>query len=602
MASKIEDYGLIGNMETAAIVSRSGAIDWLCAPYFDSDACFSALLGYEEHGRWSLSPTVAVRENQQRYRGDTMILETDFICEGGAVRVTDFMPVRGERCDLVRIVEGLEGEVPMEMLLRVRFGFGDDLPWITLEERGVRFVAGPDCVVFRSSAELRLADGRVSAYLQVKKGERIPMQLTWHASHLPTPPGLDVDQALGATESFWREWAGRCTYQGKWRNAVLRSLLTLKAMTFAPTGGIVAAPTTSLPEEIGGVRNWDYRFCWLRDASLTLHALMIGGYTDEAGAFREWVLRACAGAPDDLQIMYGIRGERRLTEFELDWLPGYEGSHPVRVGNAASGQFQLDVYGELISCLYAGRKMGLAAHNEGLMPAKKLIEWVEQIWERPDDGIWEVRGGRRHFTHSKIMAWVAVDRAARFIAKFCVGGEEWLSMLPHLRALRERIHQEVCERGFNARVGAFTQYYGSDTLDASVLLIPHAGFLPATDPRVRGTVAAIEKTLLRDGFVLRYDTSHGIDGLPGMEGAFLACSFWLADNYAFMGRTADAEQLFDRLLGLRNHLGLLAEEYDPTRYRLIGNFPQAFSHLALIFTAHVMDSQARHDRRQPVRG
>jgi GH15 family glucan-1,4-alpha-glucosidase len=602
MASKIEDYGLIGNMETAAIVSRSGAIDWWCAPYFDSDACFSALLGYEEHGRWSLSPTVAVRENQQRYRGDTMILETDFICEGGTVRITDFMPVRGGRCDLVRIVEGLEGEVPMEMLLRVRFGFGHDLPWITLEERSVRFVAGPDCVVFHSPAELRLADGRVSAYLQVKKGERIPMQLSWHASHLPTPPGLDVDQALGATESFWREWAGRCTYQGRWRNAVLRSLLTLKAMTFAPTGGIVAAPSTSLPEEIGGVRNWDYRFCWLRDASLTLHALMIGGYTDEAGAFREWVLRACAGAPNDLQIMYGIRGERRLSEFELDWLPGYEGSRPVRVGNAASGQFQLDVYGELITCLYAGRKMGLAAHDEGWMPAKKLIEWVEQIWERPDDGIWEVRGGRQHFTHSKIMAWVAIDRAARFIEEFGVGGEEGRSMLPHLRALRERIHQEVCERGFNPRVGAFTQYYGSDTLDASVLLIPHVGFLPATDPRVRGTVAAIEKTLLRDGFVLRYDTSHGIDGLPGMEGAFLACSFWLADNYAFMGRTADAEQLFDRLLGLRNHLGLLAEEYDPRHYRLIGNFPQAFSHLALIFTAHVMDSQTRHDRRQPVRG
>jgi GH15 family glucan-1,4-alpha-glucosidase len=602
MASKIEDYGLIGNMETAAIVSRSGAIDWLCAPYFDSDACFSALLGYEEHGRWSLSPTVAVRENRQRYRDDTMILETDFICEGGAVRVTDFMPVRGGRCDLVRIVEGLEGEVPMEMLLRVRFGFGDDLPWITLEERSLRFVAGPDCVVFRSPAEFRLADGRVSAYLQVKKGDRIPMQLTWHASHLPTPPGLDVDQALGATESFWREWAGRCTYQGRWRDAVLRSLLTLKAMTFAPTGGIVAAPTTSLPEEIGGVRNWDYRFCWLRDASLTLHALMIGGYTDEAGAFREWVLRACAGAPDDLQIMYGIRGERRLTEFELDWLPGYEGSHPVRVGNAASGQFQLDVYGELISCLYAGRKIGLAAHNEGWMPAKKLIEYVEQIWERPDDGIWEVRGGRRHFTHSKVMAWVAIDRAARSIEEFGVGGEEGPSMLPHLRALRERIHQEICERGFNPRVGAFTQYYGSDTLDASVLLIPHVGFLPATDPRVRGTVAAIEKTLLREGFVLRYDTSHGIDGLPGMEGAFLACSFWLADNYAFMGRTADAEQLFDRLLGLRNHLGLLSEEYDPRLHRLIGNFPQAFSHVALIFTAHVMDSQARHDRRQPVRG
>jgi len=600
MASRIEDYGLIGNTRTAALVSRSGSIDWLCGPRFDSDACFAALVGHDEHGRWALRPTVAVRENKQRYRGDTMILETDFICDGGAVRVIDFMPVRqsgesrDERCDVVRIIEGLEGEVQLEMLLDVRFGYGNDTPWVTPAEGGVRFTAGPDTVVVRAPVQLTTKDTQVSAYLTVRKGDRIPLQLNWHSSYEPIPAILAADEALSATQSYWEGWAGRCTYDGGARDAVIRSLLALKAMTYAPTGAIVAAPTTSLPEEIGGSRNWDYRFCWLRDASLTIDALLIGGYLDEARGFRDWLLNAAAGAPEDMQIMYNVEGARRLTEFELPWLPGYEGSRPVRVGNAASGQFQLDVYGELLSALYAGRSAGLAAREEAWPPLLKLIEFLERAWQQEDDGIWEVRGGRRHFTHSKMMAWVAIDRATRTIDEMGMGGAEGRALLPHLSTLRERIHAEVCERGFNARVGAFTQYYGGETLDASVLVMPHVGFLPASDPRVKGTVAAIEKNLVRDGFVLRYATEAGTDGLPGSEGAFLACSFWLADNYAFAGRIDEAEALFEKLLGLRNHLGLLSEEYDPKLQRQIGNFPQAFSHLALIFTARVIDSARKY--------
>jgi GH15 family glucan-1,4-alpha-glucosidase len=503
----------------------------------------------------------------------------------------------------VRIVHGLEGEVPVEMLLDVRFGYGHDMPWVTVAPDGVRFTAGPDTLLLRAPVQTRMAGNRISAYPRIKRGDRVPLQLTWHSSHQAAPAPLDVEQALVSTEAFWRQWARRCTYQGRWRDLVMRSLLTLKALAYAPTGAVVAAPTTSLPEAIGGVRNWDYRFCWLRDASLTIDALMIGGYLDEARAFRDWVLRATAGDPAEIQIMYDVTGARRLTEFELPWLAGYEGSRPVRVGNAASGQFQLDVYGEVLSCLYAGLKMGLSA-AEGAWPRlRSLIEFLERAWQREDEGIWEVRGGRRHFTHSKIMAWVAVDRAAGTIEEVGLGGDEGRALLPHLHTLRERIHAEVCERGFSPRVGAFTQSYGSDALDASVLLIPHFGFLPATDPRVEGTVAAIEKHLVRDGFVLRYNTESGADGLPGTEGAFLACSFWLADNYAFAGRVAEAEQLFERLLGLRNHLGLLAEEYDPKLRRQVGNFPQAFSHLALIFTAHLIDAVSqRRELRPPKRG
>jgi GH15 family glucan-1,4-alpha-glucosidase len=424
----------------------------------------------------------------------------------------------------------------------------------------------------------------------VKKGDRIPMQLTWFASHDEPPAAVDVDHALASTERFWRDWVSRCTYQGRWRDAVVRSLVTLKAMTFAPTGAIVAAPTTSLPESLGGVRNWDYRFCWIRDASLTLDAFMVGGYISEAEAFRDWVTRTIAGDPADLQIMYNIFGARRLTEFELESLPGYEGSKPVRVGNAASGQFQLDVYGEAMSCWYSACKLGLHRVSEGWDVAKHLIAFMENAWQRPDDGIWEVRGGRRHFTHSKVMAWVFFDRVAKAIQEFGFGGDEGRKILPHISALRERIHTEVCERGFNPRVGAFTQSYGSDALDASVLLIPYFGFLPGSDPRMRGTVAAIEKHLLREGFVLRYDPEQACDGLPGSEGAFLACTFWLADNYAFAGRGSEAETLFEHLLSLRNHLGLLSEEYDFKLRRQIGNFPQAFSHLALINAARNIDS------------
>jgi len=586
MASRIEDYGLISNTHTSALVSSSGSIDWLCAPRFDSDACFTALVGYDEHGRWSLRPTVDVRETRQRYRDDTMILETEFVCDAGVARLIDFMPV-GSRCDVVRIVEGVEGDVPLEMLLNVRFGYGADAPLIRNVDGGTYFTAGPDAVVLRSPLNLEHIGRRGSAYFHVKKGERVPIQLTWFPSHEKSPDLIDVEQKLVSSESFWREWAQRCSYQGRWRDAVVRSMLTLKAMTYAPTGAIVAAPTTSLPEEIGGVRNWDYRFCWLRDASLTLDSLMIGGYVDEALAFRDWLLRAVAGDPPDLQIMYNVFGGRRLTEFELDWLPGYEGSKPVRAGNAASGQFQLDIYGEVTASLYSARKMGMPGGAEvGWSVLEKIIAFMEDAWQHPDDGIWEVRGGRRHFTHSKVMAWVFFDRTVKTIDEFGFGGEEGRKMLPHLTALRDRIHREICSRGFNPRVQAFTQSYGSEVLDASVLVIPHYGFLPANDPRMRSTVAAIEKDLLRDGFVLRYDTRHGTDGLPGVEGAFLACTFWLADNYAFSGRIKEAELLFERLLSLRNHLGLLSEEYDSKLERQIGNFPQAFSHLALILTAH----------------
>ncbi len=589
MPSKIEDYGLIGNTFTSALVSRNGSIDWLCAPRFDSDACFTALVGYDEHGRWSLFPTATVRENRQHYRGDTMILETEFACDGGVARVIDFMPMSG-RCDVVRIIEGVEGEVPLEMLLDVRFGYGADTPFIEKMGDGMCFLSGPDALILRTPMALEQSGRRVSAYFRVKKGDRIPMQLTWFASHEVPPAVADVEQALASTEQFWSEWAGRCTYQGRWRDAVVRSLVTLKAMTYSPTGAIVAAPTTSLPESIGGVRNWDYRFCWMRDASLTLDAFMVGGYIDEAQAFRDWVGRTIAGDPEEMQIMYNIFGARRLTEFELDWLPGYEGSKPVRVGNAASGQFQLDVYGEYISCWYAARKMGLPEKAQTWHVLKDLITFMEDAWQRPDDGIWEVRGGRRHFTHSKVMAWVFFDRTARAIQEFGVGGDEGQKMVPHIIALRERIHTEVCERGFNPRMGAFTQSYGSEALDASVLMIPRVGFLPGSDPRVRGTVAAIEKDLLRDGFVLRYDTVHGTDGLPGSEGAFLACTFWLADNYAFVGRIKEAEELFERLLSIRNHLGLLSEEYDPKLRRQISNFPQAFSHLALVRAAQTIET------------
>jgi len=599
MASKIEDYGLIGNLRTAALVSRHGSIDWACAPVFDSDAFFASLVGYDRHGRWSLRPSVGVRHAEHRYRGNSLVLETRFECDGGVLRVIDFMPVAdtigpgyGERCDIVRIVEGVDGEVPLEMQIDVRFGYGAYRPLIRPVPQGASFVAGPDAVMLRADTPLTLTDEHAVAYPTVKKGERLSFTLTWHESHLQCPQSFDAARALADTERFWKQWADRCTYQGYARDAVMRSLITLKALTYAPTGAVVAAPTTSLPEEIGGVRNYDYRYCWLRDSSLTLQALMAGGYVEETGAFRDWLLRAVAGAPDDVQIMYDVHGGRRLKEIDLDWLPGYEASKPVRLGNAASDQFQLDVYGETLACVYLARDLGLPARPDAWRSLAKLIAFMGQAWQRPDDGIWEVRGGRRHFTHSKVLAWVAIDRTVRSIEKHGLGADEGRAMLPHLRTLRERIHEEVCERGFNPHIGAFTQYYGGDTLDASCLVLPHYGFLPADDPRIRGTVAAIEKHLLRDGFVLRYATDAGVDGLPGTEGAFLACSFWLADNYAMAGRLDEAEDLFNRLLALRNPLGLLSEEYEPHLARQVGNFPQGFSHLALIVSALAIERAA----------
>jgi GH15 family glucan-1,4-alpha-glucosidase len=596
MAGMIEDYGLIGNLHTTALVSSEGSIDWFCAPRFDSDAVFTALVGYDEHGRWSLRPTVAVRDRKRRYRDNTLTLECDMICDGGAVRLIDVMPLSPDRCDIIRIVEGLEGEVPMELALDARFAYGANRPWINAIDNGVSMVAGPDAVLLRGPVPMQRVKDSIVATFPIKKGQKIAFQLNWHASHLPDPGELQVDRELANTEQYWRDWAGKCKYQGRWRDAVLRSLITLKALTYLPTGAIVAAPTTSLPEQLGGPRNWDYRFCWLRDSSLTIIALMMGGYVEEATAFRNWLLRAAAGAPEEVQIMYNLDGARRLTEFDLGWLPGYEGSHPVRVGNAASDQLQIDVYGEVLNSLFIARRLGIPPEPRAMTPFRQLIEHVGQIWQQPDDGIWEVRGGRRHFTYSKVMAWVAVDRAIRFVEEFGRGLDAEQDLLPHWRALRERIHEEVCKRGFHPGLQAFTQHYGSETLDASVLLIPHVGFLPADDPRMMSTVRAVERGLLRDGFVLRYATEHNVDGLPGDEGAFLACSFWLADNYAMSGRLQDAEALLERLLALRNPLGLLAEEYDSARRRQVGNFPQGFSHLALISSAYMLSKQGTDER------
>jgi len=590
MASRIEDYGLIGDTQGAALVSRSGDIDWLCLPRFDSEACLAALLGRDEHGRWGIRPTVDVRKRRQRYRDDTLILETEVECDGGAVRVIDFMPPSTARSDVIRIIEGISGEVPLEMILDARFGYGANRPWIKPRDGLVTLTAGPDSLHLRASVPVKVNGARVAALFSVKAGETVWFGLTWTSSDRPPPDPIDKAQALADTEAYWREWVSRCTYQGRWRDAVVRSLITLKALTYSPTGGIVAAPTTSLPEEIGGVRNWDYRFCWLRDATLTLHALMAGGYVDEARAWRDWLARTVAGDPTRLQIMYGVAGERRLTELELDWLPGYEESRPVRIGNGAWDQHQLDVYGETFSCLYAAHKAGLTTEPEAWDVLLGVAQHVEKVWQRPDEGIWEVRGGGlRHFTHSKVEAWVAVDRVIGLIEEFDVGGPGARAMLPHLHALRGRIHEDVCDRAWNEGLGAFTQSYGADALDASVLTIPHVGFLPANDPRMVSTVKAIEKHLMRGGFVRRYATELGLDGLAGDESPFLACSFWLADNYALEGRLEEATELFERLLSIKNHLGLLAEEYDPIAARQIGNFPQGFSHLSLIYSANLID-------------
>jgi GH15 family glucan-1,4-alpha-glucosidase len=584
VAERLEDYGLIGDLQSAALVGRSGSIDWLCFPRFDSGACFAALLGTEENGRWLIRPNAEVRETRTWYRGETLVLETELETQEGVVRVIDFMPPRGHDPDVVRIVEGVRGRVPCRMELIIRFDFGSIVPWVRRIDGGARVaVAGPDGLCLRTPVEVRGENLTTVAEFDVSEGDRIPFVLTWFPSHRPAPDEIDPEQALQDTERFWTEWSERCSYQGRWREPVVRSLITLKAVTYSPTGGIVAAPTTSLPEHIGGVRNWDYRYCWLRDATFTLDSLLVAGYLEEAGAWRDWLLRTVAGDPADLQIMYGPAGERRLPEFELPWLAGYEGSKPVRVGNAASNQFQLDVYGEVMDAMYEAVRGGLTRSPEAWALLRKLMEFLEFEWDSRDEGIWEVRGPRRHFTHSKVMAWVAADRAVRLCEEFGREGpvDRW-------RALRDQIHAEVCAKGYDPERGAFVQSYGSKLLDAAVLMIPLVGFLPPEDERVRSTVATIERELMQDGFVRRYEESEDaaeVDGLPPGEGVFLPCSFWLVDNLALQGRFDDAGELFERLLGVRSRLGLLAEEYDTRLGRLVGNFPQAFSHVGLVNSA-----------------
>jgi GH15 family glucan-1,4-alpha-glucosidase len=593
MPARIEDYALLGDCETAALVARDGSIDWLCWPRFDSAACFAALLGGPDHGRWRVAPADPEARATRRYRGDTLILETDFETGDGAVTVVDFMPLRGTASDLVRTVIGRRGRVAMRTELVIRFDYGSTVPWVTHPEGGVlRAIAGPDMLVLRTDVPLRGEGLTTVGEFAVAEGERVSFVLTYAPSHLPAPTPVEPEAALADTERFWTDWAARCTYRGEWRDAVMRSLLTLKALTYRPTGGVVAAATTSLPERLGGTRNWDYRFCWLRDATLTLLALMDAGYYEEAGAWRDWLLRAASGSPEQLQIMYGLGGERHLREWTVPWLPGYEGSVPVRVGNAAYSQLQLDVYGEVADALLQARRGGIGGDGEAWQLACALVAHLETIWQRPDAGLWEVRGGPQHFTHSKVMAWVAVDRALKGAEQFGLRGP-----LDRWDALRARIHEEVCREGFDPALGSFVQAYGSKQLDASLLLIPIVGFLPADDPRVRGTVAAIERRLLVDGLVLRYDSAEVADGLPAGEGAFLACSFWLADNYVLMGRTDEARRLFERLLALRNDVGLLAEEYDPRARRMLGNFPQAFSHVGLVDTAFNLAQVAPEGRR-----
>jgi GH15 family glucan-1,4-alpha-glucosidase len=578
---RIEDYALIGDCQTAALVGRNGSIDWLCWPRFDSGACFASLLGKPEHGRWKIAPQGSSKATRS-YREDTLILETEFETAEGAVTLIDFMPLRQRESDLVRLVVGRRGRVAMEMELILRFDYGASVPWVTRlpDGDGIRAVVGPDMVVLRAPVPLRGKDLTTVARFEVAAGEKVPFVLTYCPSHLSAPRRVDPAQCLAETEKFWTQWCQRCEIGGEWAGAVRRSLITLKALTYAPTGGLVAAPTTSLPEQLGGVRNWDYRFCWLRDATLTLLALMGSGYVEEAAAWREWLVRAVAGAPSQMQIMYGIAGERRLPEWEVGWLPGYEGSAPVRVGNAAAGQLQLDVYGEVMDVLHQGRKAGLETHLPGWDLQRALLEHLEKVWQEKDEGMWEVRGRRRHFTYSKVMCWVAFDRAVKAVEQFGRTGpvQRW-------RELRQQIHDDVCKRGFRKSLGSFVQSYGSSALDASLLLIANTGFLPPTDPRVVTTVEAIQRDLSVDGFVLRYRTRRSVDGLPPGEGVFLACSFWLADALCMLGRWDEARTLFERLLRLRNDVGLLAEEYDPASGRHLGNFPQAFSHVALINTA-----------------
>lgn len=583
MPHRIENYALIGDCETAALVGRGGSIDWLCWPRFDSNACFAALLGKPDNGRWLIAPRDMTNvQLSRRYQGDTLILETRFETPDGVVKLVDFMPPRHGTSDIVRLVIGERGSVTMRTELEIRFGYGATVPWVqSIGENTLQAIAGPDMVVLRTSVSLHGEQLTTVGDFTVREGETSSFVMTYQPSHEPQVGPLDPIEALHDTEAFWKEWTAKAKNAGRWHDAVTRSLITLKALTYAPTGGIVAAPTTSLPEHIGGTRNWDYRFCWVRDATLTLLALMNSGHYEEARAWRSWLMRAVAGTPDKLQIMYGIAGERRLTEWEVPWLTGYENSLPVRIGNAAHNQLQLDVYGELMDALYQARRGGLEYLEADWALQCEILRHLETIWHQPDEGLWEVRGGRKHFTHSKVMAWVAFDRGIKSIEEYHLPGplERW-------REVRQFIHEEVCRRGYDAERGTFVQSFDSDALDASLLLLPAVGFLPPEDPRIRGTIEHIERELVVDGYVLRYKTDETQDGLPPGEGAFLACSFWLADAYVMLGRMDDARALFERLVGLSNDLGLLSEEYDPVALRMLGNFPQAFSHVGLINTAH----------------
>jgi GH15 family glucan-1,4-alpha-glucosidase len=585
MASRIEDYAIIGDTHTAALVGKDGSIDWLCVPRFDSGAAFAALLGTEENGRWRLSPAGGVQRVERSYHGETLVLETTFHTDDGAVRITDCMPIRRTSVDLVRVVKGLSGRVPMHMDLRMRFDYGSILPWVVKDDGRVWATAGPDSMILTTPVPTEGAGNSTVADFVVNEGDEVPFVLAWFPSAESPPRSGEAQRLVRDTISWWNKWSKRCTYEGESRDLCMRSLLTLKALTYAPTGGIVAAATTALPEWIGSVRNWDYRYCWLRDSVLTLFALMSGGYHDEAYAWRDWLLRAAAGDPSQLQIMYGLSGERRLTEYELDWLPGYERSSPVRVGNAASDQFQLDVFGETLTSLYL---MRVASDADGTADDSwplevALLEFLEGAWQHPDDGLWEMRGERQHFTHSKVMAWLAFRSAVRSVEQFKLPGpvDRW-------RAHRDEIHALVCSEGFDPELGSFTQTFGSKQLDGALLMLPLLGFLPPNDERIRGTVAAIERELIHDGFVLRYKTEQADDGLPPGEGVFLPCSFWLVDNYVLQGRKREARALFDRLAGISNDVGLFSEEYDPSAKRQLGNTPQAFTHLAHVQAARLV--------------
>jgi len=592
--SRIEDYGLIGDCETAALVGRDGSIDWLCWPAFDSEACFAAILGDRRHGRWLIAPAEKAIQSSRRYWDNTLILETRFATEGGEVAIVDFMPPREKASDVVRLVRGVKGRVTMRMELIIRFATGSEIPWVKRAEDGALLaICGPDMTVLRTPVTLRGEDMTTVSEFEVAEGETIPFVLTYGPSHLQLPDPIDPAQALQDTEDFWLDWCSRCTYAGDYRDLVMRSLITLKALTYGPTGGIVAAPTTSLPETLGGGKNWDYRYCWLRDATFTLLALMNSGYTEEARDWHSWLLRAAAGAPVNMQIMYGIDGRRRLLEWEADWLPGYEGAQPVRIGNAAHAQLQLDVFGELMDAFHQSRVAKLELEDESWDLECIVLDHLAEVWDQPDHGIWERRGDPRHYVFSKVMTWVAFDRGIKGAEQFGLKApiDRW-------RKLRDTIHRDVCENGFNSGLNSFVESYGADWFDASLLLLPAVGFLPPSDARIRGTVAAIERYMLRDGFVLRHDPRELALHQQPDEGAFLACSLWLADAYVLCGEIEKAQALFDRVVGIANDLGLLAEEFDPRARRQTGNFPQALTHIALINTAHNL-SEARHAKDKP---